>query len=196
MNRRDSSREQHRPSDQRRAHALRLVTAAALGFILLISGCTDGENSADDKPGIVDAPEVEEDERVPEGSEVVPTDLQSSQCFNQYEILLPGDDELLDLTTLVDCRRPHDGQIFSVLEHPAAAGVDYPGDSSLDLWAELQCYDRFEAFVGVVYELSVLEIGTIRPNEENWDAGPYRGVHCYVHSPGGQLSGFMGGSEL
>ena len=101
-----------------------------------------------------------------------------------------------EVTTLVDCRRPHDAEIFEVLEHPAPAGEDYPGTVGMEAWATQACYQRFEAFVGVEYERSLLEIGSIRPPRENWEQGPYRAVHCYVYVPGRQMSGGMGGAQL
>ena len=33
-------------------------------------------------------------------------------------------------------------------------------------------------------------------NAENWEAGPYRGLDCFVFNPGGQLQGTMSGSQL
>ena len=45
------------------------------------------------------------------------------------------------------------------------------------------CYERFEAFVGEAYELSVFEIGVFTPNRTNFEheEARYRGVHCWLY---------------
>ena len=88
-------------------------------------------------------------------------------------------------------------------EQPAAKelmglepGDLFPGNSEIQRWANLACYERFEEFVGTPYELSALEIGTIQPTEDDWDGEegvvePERTVLCYVFAPDNQLEGAM-----
>lgn len=170
-----------------------------MGLLALVgAACTEaGDEQSEDDPAIL-APDPEVDaESVPEGTAIEDLfTLQERQCFNRYELERDDPDLPTDLTTLVDCRRPHDAEVYEFLEHPAGPGVEYPGAEGMEDWARQACYEQFEAFVGVEYELSVLQIGSIRPPKENWDQGPYRGVHCYVFASDGQLSGSMAGSEL
>ncbi len=65
-------------------------------------------------------------------------------------------------------------------------------------WSNVACHSSFAEFVGTPYELSALEIGTIRPDEETWTGegereglGVHRQVLCYLYAPGAQLSGPM-----
>lgn len=118
--------------------------------------------------------------------------LETGDCFNDYDVPVGDDpDELVSMTTTVDCRRPHDAEVYAEIVHPAGADVAYPGRRELELWATRNCYEAFAEFVGAEYELSDLEIGTQPPLEDNWNFGPYRTTECYVYAPDGQLSGSM-----
>lgn len=140
-------------------------------------------------------PVVEETDRL-EGLIVNPYDMEVGECFNSYLTVL-GDNQFQELTTIVDCTGPHDGEIYFQVVHPAEAGEPYPGPDEMHSWAESHCYDHFERFVGQEYELSELEIGLLQPSEETWSdpIGRHREVTCYVEAwRGGRLLGSMRGS--
>ena len=50
-----------------------------------------------------------------------------------------------------------------------------------------QCYEGFEDFVGIIYELSELEINYLTPNRTNFEheIAQFRGVHCYLFQDDG-----------
>lgn len=123
-------------------------------------------------------------------------ELRLEDCFNEYRLVDEDTGDITDLTTIVDCRRPHDAEIYKEFTHPATGTDPYPGKSELERWSAIQCYDAFKGFVGYDYELSKLEIGYIPPVQEDWEIGLYRIVTCYVYVPDSQLSGSMQGSRI
>ncbi len=180
-------------------------TTVLLAFLLIATGCTSGGGGADDEvePAIVARPtsDVVAGQPTPtprpEGRVTDRFTLEPGMCFNRYDIYSPQLDELTEFTTEVDCRRPHDGEVYAPLDYPAEAEELFPGNSEIQRWANLECYARFEEFVGTPYELSALEIGTIQPTDADWDGDdrpgeiPERRVLCYVFAPGELLEGPM-----
>jgi hypothetical protein len=76
----------------------------------------------------------------------------------------------------VPCTSPHDGEVFAIYELPYE---DLPSETKLADDAWFGCYQRFEDYVGTPYESSTLDIWTLTPTPEGWDAGD-REVRCYV----------------
>ena len=122
-----------------------------------------------------------------EGTVTDPYDLLVGTCFNQYTYL-DRNDLPAQLTTAIGCTRPHNGQVYAIVIHDAPRGAPYPGEDAVNSWGQRRCYDRFEPFVGLVYEKSKLEIGMITPSRTDW-AGEdnLRRVACFVHSYEGLL---------
>ena len=123
-------------------------------------------------------------------------ELSSEDCFNEYRLVDDRTGDISDLTTIVDCRRPHDAEIYSEYVHPAGPGEPYPGRTEIERWSSIKCFEGFKSFVNSDYVLSALEIGTIPPQREDWEIGLYRTTACYVYAPGSQLSGSMRGSGI
>ncbi len=123
-------------------------------------------------------------------------ELRREDCFNEYRLIDEETGDITDLTTIVDCRRPHDAEIYKEFVHPATAEEPYPGKTELERWSAIKCYEAFKDFVGSDYERSALEIGYIPPEQEDWEIGLYRIVTCYVYVPESQLSGSMQGSKI
>jgi hypothetical protein len=178
--------------------------------LLTATGCStgDGDAAAESAPAIVtaeaatDAGESAADatateERPLEGRTVDRFALEAGMCFNEYVITDAETGETDELTTRVDCRRAHDGEVYAEHVHPADATVAFPGSSELQRWGTEVCYEDFAGFVGERYELSRLEIGVIVPDEPSWTAGLYRTVACYVRAGDGELlSGSMRDAAL
>lgn len=93
-----------------------------------------------------------------------------------------GLDESVEVTTaeLVPCEEPHGVEIYRVISLNDDPAAPYPGDGAVLQTADQVCLDGFEAFVGVPYIESSLEIVHVRPDEGIWDDGDRR-VHCGVH---------------
>ena len=122
-----------------------------------------------------------------EGTVTDPYDLLVGTCFNQYAYL-DRNDLPAQLTTAIGCTRPHNGQVYAILAHDAPPGAPYPGEEAVDSWGQIQCYQQFEPFVGLAYELSQLDIGMVTPSRTEWEGGENRRrISCFVHSYRGLL---------
>ena len=196
------------------ARSLGSVALALLALAGVMAGCGGDEDEAADDlapvrilrpdPETVDEadtlrrdglPVVAETDRL-EGLIVNRYELEAGQCFNSYLTAL-GDNRFQELTTVVDCSGPHDGEVYFQVFHPAEAGEPYPGSDEMLTWAQQRCYDQFEGFVGQEYELSELDIGILHPTNETWSdpVGRHREVTCFVEAwRGGRLLGSMRGS--
>ncbi|MBG01201.1 MAG: hypothetical protein CL470_02915 [Acidimicrobiaceae bacterium] len=173
-----------------------------MGFLAIaVLGCSSSENSESSSgpsilPGAL-ARMGDADSLTLEGTIInFQYELRLQDCFNEYRLVDEETGDITDLTTIVDCRRPHDSEIYSEFVHPATAEVPYPGKTELERWSAVKCYENFKDFIGLDYELSELEIGYIPPTQEDWEIGLYRVVTCYVFVPGSQLSGSMQGSKI
>lgn len=177
---------------------------ACLGLVVVGAGCTsNGSNSGQEglAPGIVALPtpagEEAQPTRVPEGRVENKFDLELTECFNEYELANEELDTVSVITTVVDCRRPHDGEVFATYFHPAVADAPYPGDEGMRTWANINCLTGFNDYIGQEFVVSELEIATINPTEDTWTGdGLHREIICYVFAPGAQLSGPMEDSGI
>lgn len=114
-----------------------------------------------------------------EGTIVDPAKLNVGDCFNEYRYRDRAD-VLQQLTTTVECNRPHDKELYHAADHPAAEGAPFLRDEISD-FANDECLDAFEDFVGEEYVLSQLEIGFLQPAYEDWISEDFdRQVTCYV----------------
>ncbi|MFV2039936.1 MAG: septum formation family protein [Acidimicrobiales bacterium] len=178
-----------------------LVLASVALIAVSCTAATTNDAEAPVEPAIVQiTPQPTGEDQptpAPEGRIENKYDLEVSWCFNRYEIYSEQFDESTEVTTVVDCRRPHDGEVYATYFNPAGADAPYPGNAETERWAKLSCYSGFASFMGVDYELSALEIGVIRPTEETWTGeGVHREATCYVYAPDAQLTGAMESSEI
>lgn len=189
-----------RPSTR---HLLVLFIALAL---VSATACSAGDDEAEAEAAAAivtaDAEEADTDaagveERPLEGRTVDRFALETGMCFNEYVLTDAETGETSELTTRIDCRRGHDGEVYAEHVHPADASVPFPGSSELQRWGTEVCYEDFAGFVGELFELSRLDIGVIVPDEPSWTAGLYRTVACYVRAGDGELlSGSMRDAAL
>ncbi|MGI9623909.1 MAG: DUF4328 domain-containing protein [Acidimicrobiales bacterium] len=112
------------------------------------------------------------------GAQRSPWSLQVGECFNDPE-------QLGGLVVeIVDCRRPHDNQVYSVVEHRAGVGEPYPGDGVISAFAAQECATSFEIEVAPGLSPNI-DFGTYaRPFEVAWDGGS-RTVVCALWSRDG-----------
>lgn len=107
-----------------------------------------------------------------------------------WEAIAPGDCvrvpradlSVVDWTEL-DCSEPHEAEVFATEEvAPTTAGdaEPYPGRESLIPGATRACEERFEAYVGVPYEASSLQLAVFFPTGSNWEIADDRTIGCIV----------------
>lgn len=90
---------------------------------------------------------------------------------------------------LLDCELPHSFEVFGVFEFDDAAlrpptgdPAGFPGQDALAAAARLQCPPLFSQWVGMPYEVSVLELSWVVPNEQAWNNGD-RTIGCTIFDP-------------
>jgi len=159
----------------------------AFALALLIVACSSGNEEAggtDAGAFIVEAEPTPDtfDASDPEqlaGVSTSPSKIESGDCFNEY-VYRDRADFLQQITTLVGCDGPHDREAYLVAEYPGGDDAPAPPEETLRRWAESACLEEFEAFVGLEYVLSALEIGAIVPTFETWTDEGDRNVICFV----------------
>jgi hypothetical protein len=166
-----------------------IAVVAALGLVLV--GCS-GDDGADPDPDVTTTtapPETTAPAGKPPGAtEVGLRDIEVGQCFDTI------DDPLVDdlAVWVLSCESMHTYEVYDVIAYDGEGGgpgTDYPGVATVQDWAEQACFDRFEAFVGVRWTTSELDINVWWPSEESW-ARADRAVICAVMSDtGDQLTG-------
>jgi hypothetical protein len=122
-----------------------------------------------------------------EGGEVGVNVLRLGDCFNDN-----ASDEVTDVATVeaVPCAEPHDNEVYYLGALPEA---EFPGDEVVDELVADQCLTVFDAFAGVPYNESQLEVAYIFPSEASWAEGD-RGYICMVYDVSlDQLEGSMRG---
>lgn len=173
-----------------------VAVAVALGLVL--AGCSGGDDAAPDAdPTTTTAPpETTAPAGKPPGAtEIGLRDVETGQCVD------PIDDPLVDdlAVWVVSCESPHTFEVYDVITYEgegAGPGTDFPGVATVQDWAEQACFDRFEAFVGIRWTTSELDINVWWPSEESW-ARADRTVICAVMSDtGDQLTGTARGSGI
>ena len=162
------------------------------------------ERATDDGKGSVTTTMVEvrpslADDEIPDwvGEVVNLHDLESGACFNSYAWV--KDDRQIAIDTRVPCGGPHQHEIYLRTAHPARPGAPWPGDREMEAYARAECYAAFADFVGIIFELSELQLGYLTPSRTDFehDRAVFRGIHCFVHrSDGTDLVGTAAGSRL
>jgi hypothetical protein len=169
---------------------LALVTVAALAA----TGCSDDGGAGATSETTTTLPTAggtapaTTTSQQPVGDPVNRYQLAVGDCFNNYDDI--------EVITRVPCETPHDAEVFHYENHPAPFGEPYPNDREMERYALRVCYAQFEAFAGILYEVSRLDIGVITPNRENFEDSKarYRGIACFVHDEDGeQIIGTMRG---
>lgn len=152
------------------------VTALALSVVAVEANAAQGEPSRDEDGAII------EEGRIPLDS------IRVGDCFDDPS----NPQDLVDSLRAVPCSRPHDNETSDRFELPDGT---YPGDAETDSLASEGCLASFEAYVGVSYRDSELEVSHVTPTEEAWNDGD-REVICFVFQPTGEkMIGSVGSPE-
>ncbi|OWY63040.1 hypothetical protein B7486_55230 [cyanobacterium TDX16] len=178
-----------------------------LGLLLLATpACSSGD--ADDAEAIVQTTTTTDPEApattVPgagtgtsvEGAEDISvSELEVGTCFDDPAFAAEGTATVSE-TTEVQCFDPHDAEVYAIVRYTQDEQDPYPGEDAAQEYADDQCFDRFEDFVGVPYEESALDIATLWPTEDSWDDGDREATCAVFHVEHQKLEGTMDGAEL
>lgn len=91
---------------------------------------------------------------------------------------------------VVPCDQPHESEVFHSYQVP---GDTFPGD--FESIVQEQCFPAFQAFVGLAYEQSALDITWLEPTSESWTQQNDRELLCMIFDPAGQTTGSLQGAN-
>ena len=109
--------------------------------------------------------------------------LETGNCIVEAPFTEGAPVEVVSLPT-VHCRRPHQAEVYDVVQLPQRLGEPFPGDA-LVARAHQACLERFEPFVGIAWTASELDFVSLRPSEVSWEQGD-RAVACVLFRPDGK----------
>ena len=140
----------------------RRIIIAALALALVGAACGDDEPARDDSGAIT------------ESGDASVFALAVGDCFNDDAAAGTQVSEV----PVVPCSEPHDNEIY--YEY-SMTNASYPGDSAALEMAGERCVAEFDAFVGIDYLDSELDIFPITPTAESWEQGD-RIVYCALYA--------------
>ena len=120
--------------------------------------------------------------------------IRLGDCFDNTSVF--ESDAAGEVSSLpgVPCADPHDNEVYAVFDVEYA---EFPGDDQMAEDAFGACHARFEAFVGLEYESSTLDIAALYPSTESWAMQDDREVVCAVYDMnGGKLTGSVQGASI
>lgn len=148
-----------------------------------------------------DASVVAPTERPPSGGEASepedPADIEGAEMV-AFENLEVGDcipyveyeptDDIYEIP-VVPCDLPHTDEVYFIYE---VEDGEFPGDDALFDATFERCVAEFEAFIGIRYEASELEVYNYQPTKASWNRWNDRTVQCIVYSYE-DVTGTLGG---
>ena len=117
-----------------------------------------------------------------DGGNIDAFSMRLGDCFDNTQSF--ASDEAGEVSSLpgVPCSEPHDNEVFAIFD---VGYESFPGDEPMAELAFDQCLARFENFVGLEYESSVLDITALYPSAASW-AQEDREVICAVFDMNGE----------
>lgn len=100
------------------------------------------------------------------------SELKAGDCFERPSGRFKN-------VTKAACNKPHDLEVYAVLDHPAGAKDAFPGMDELVRYASPLCLAQFKAYAGVPFEQLNLQDVYITPRDSAWKDGARRLV-CAV----------------
>ncbi|MGX5696523.1 septum formation family protein [Agromyces soli] len=173
--------------------AMRGCLVAAL-LVVVLAGCADDrgrsagqvDGSSPATPRSSPAPAPTPVPTAAPAPEASGFEMTVGDCFDVRK------DEMSRAAGLVPCEVEHDDEVYAVYELPADAA--YPESSEAYFGTPFAgCIQRFEAFVGLPYEASALEITLHLPETGDWAQGDHR-VWCLVYNPNDTTFGSLAGA--
>ena len=122
--------------------------------------------------------------------------LKVGSCFNEPKNP-EVDEEQNDLISDVpmrECNKPHDNEVFHVINLPD--GPTVPSADTLDEAVYAECDKAYKTFVGIPYDDSTYNMTYLSPSNETWTQKNDREVVCYAYNEDGkQLTASIKGTR-
>lgn len=119
-------------------------------------------------------------------------ELSAGDCFD-----IVDDPDAADLAVWrIDCADPHRYEVYDVvdLDIEVPVGGGYPGADVIRGRAEELCVERFEAFVGVRWTVSELDLEVWWPSENSWGRGDSSAICAVMELSGEPMTGTRRGA--
>lgn len=113
--------------------------------------------------------------------------LAAGDCLNFV-------DALTNTVETVDCDVEHEYEVYGVLDFPADADDEWPGETELGTFAAGCTDEPFESYVGVPYTESSWYSAELQPTEDEWDDGVRKVVCLLYHAAEERTEGTARGS--
>lgn len=111
-------------------------------------------------------------------------------CFDDTET--EAEAQQVSSVPEVDCSEPHDNEVFALIDYEADV---YPGQDEINVIGEELCIEQFEAYVGLSYPESDLDVFPITPSEGSWNQDNDREIVCALYALDfSKLTGSMRGT--
>jgi hypothetical protein len=168
------------------------VVCSAMVCGAVLAGCGGGGADPADTTTAAPTTTVAPTVPPPPGEAVGWADLGVGDCFDAVT-----DPDAADLAALrIDCAAPHRYEVYDVveldLELPVGGG--YPGAEAVRRRAEELCVERFEAFVGVRWTVSELDLEAWWPSESSWGRGDSSVICAVMELSGDAMTGTQRGT--
>ncbi len=169
--------------------------AAVLALVLaaLSAACGgDGTEGVGTTTAVTAAPAPPATAPAAEGVAVGWAELSVGDCFDAVD-----DPDAADLAVWrVDCAAPHRYEVYDVVELDVEVpvGGGYPGGDVIRSRAEELCVERFEAFIGVRWTVSELDVEVWWPSENSWGRGDSSAICAVMELSGEPMTGTQRGA--
>ena len=106
------------------------------------------------------------------------TELQVGDCYNYDD-----SETQVSNVEVVDCSAPHQYEVYSNYQITQST---FPDESTMKSEQYTACHDTFETYVGVPYDQSQYDVGTLTPTENSWAQGDHT-ITCSLMTKDGSL---------
>ena len=118
--------------------------------------------------------------------------LEVGTCFNDEGPPGAAAEEISSVPE-VDCSEPHDNEVFALIDYTETAS--YPGAEQMTEIGTNLCIEQFDAYVGIAYLDSELDVFSITPTEDGWNRLNDREIICALYNLDlSKLTGSMRGA--
>ena len=111
--------------------------------------------------------------------DMMATDLRVGDCFDFKDV---SAEEITDVTAK-PCTAEHEYELIYTDSMPSG---DYPSDDTFNAFVEANCLPAFDAYVGLAYADSALDVSWLVPLPDAWNGGD-KSVQCSVYDPENKL---------
>jgi hypothetical protein len=130
------------------------------------------------------------------GRDLAAIDLTPGMCIEEAGAITGQEVNEITQTRAIPCRLPHEAEVYARDELAGAPDAPFPGVGPLRTDAQEACRDGFEAFVGVPWTRSELEIAALWPSPPSWAQGDRLVVCAVFRLDGEPMTGSAEGSQI